>query len=699
MSDVVEYEKHGAIGVITLNRPPVNALGAPLRQGIRDLLAKGAADEEIKALVLVGKGRCFSGGADIAEFGKPPAQPNLREVIEIADSCAKPVIAAIHGTTLGGGLELPLGCHYRIGAPSALVGQPEVKLGIIPGAGGTQRLPRLIGVPAALDIIVGGDFVPAEEALALGILDEIVDGDLTEAAVAFAERLLAEGKGPRQARDMTDKLGSADELAQIFADKRQSIARRARGMMAPEACIEAVECAVSMSFEDGMARERELFMRCLESDQSKAQRHVFFAERQVAKIPDVPRDTPARPILAAAVIGAGTMGGGIAMNFASAGIPVRILEVSQEALDKGLDLVRGNYAASVAKGRIPEAAMDAAMDRITGSLDYAEVRDADIVIEAVFEDMDLKKQVFATLDQVCQPETVLATNTSSLDVNEIAAATKRPGKVIGTHFFSPANVMRLLENVRGEATSKETIATVMQLSKRIGKVGVLVGVCDGFVGNRMLHAYLQQANFLLEEGALPQQVDGAIYEFGLPMGPLTMGDMAGLDVGWRVRKERAKTRPTNQRTSPIADRICERGRFGQKTGAGFYHYEKGSRTPLPDPEIETLIEEVSAELGIERRAIDDQEIVERCIYPLINEGAKILEEGIALRAADVDIIWILGYGFPVYRGGPMFYADTLGTKVVFEAMSRLYDVHGEMLKPAPLLERLAKEGKGFHEAA
>ncbi len=698
MTEVVHYERRGAIGVITLDKPPVNALGAVLRQGIHKHLQEALADDDVKAVVLIGSGRCFSGGADISEFGKPPTPPHLREIIDLAEQAPKPVIAAIHGTAAGGGLELPLGCHYRVGTASAQIGQPEVKLGIIPGAGGTQRLPRLIGVEAALEIIVGGDFISGDQAHALGIFDAIIEGDLTEGAVGFAERLVAEGKGRRVTRELTDKIGRPQDFADVFAGMRKRIARRTRGMIAPEACIVAVEAALTMPFDEGMAKERELFVECHDSDQSKSQRHVFFAERQVAKVPDVPADTPLQPIDTAAVIGAGTMGGGIAMNFANAGIPVHVLEVSQEALDKGLGVVEKNYAASLSKGRISQAGMDAAMGLITGTTDYDDVKDADVVVEAVFEDMDLKKEVFASLDKVCKPDAILATNTSSLDVNEIASATERPEKVIGTHFFSPANVMRLLENVRGAQTSKETIATVMRLSRTIGKVGVLVGVCDGFVGNRMLHAYMNQANFLLEEGALPQQVDKVIFDFGFPMGPFTMGDMAGLDVGWRVRQERAKRRPSNERMSPIADRICEKGRFGQKTGAGWYTYEDGSRTPLPDPEIEELIIAVSKELGIERRPIDDQEILERCLYPLINEGAKILEEGIALRPADIDIVWIYGYGFPVYRVGPMFHADLVGTKTIYDAMSRLYDTHGEMLKPAPLLEKLAKEGKGFHDA-
>ncbi len=699
MTSLVYYERRGAVGVVTLDNPPLNTLGAALREGLVARLGQGAGDDAVKALVLTGAGRCFSAGADIREFGAPPnpGVPNLPEVIGITEDCPKPIVAAIHNTAVGGGLELALGCHWRIGARSARVGFPEVKLGLIPGAGGTQRMPRLIGVEPALRIILDGGFVPADEALSLGILDRVVDGDLVDGAVAFAEELVAEGGPVRRTREIDDRIREAAGTPELFESIRDGFARRARGLIAPYLCIESVRNAVEMPFAEGLAAERALFARCRESEQSRAQRHVFFAEREAPKVPGVPPDTRPAPIAAAAVVGCGTMGGGIAMNFANAGIPVRVVEASPDALDKGLGVIAGNYAASVSRGRISQADMDARMGLIDGVSDYGDIAGADIVIEAVFEDMELKKEVFGALDAACKPDAILATNTSTLDVDEIAAATSRPGKVIGTHFFSPANVMRLMENVRGAGTSNETIATVMGLSKTLGKVGVLVGICDGFVGNRMLHAYTRQANFLLEEGALPQQVDKVMYDFGFPMGPFAVGDLAGLDVGWRIRQHRAKTRPGGPRTSPIADRICEMGRFGQKTGAGWYRYEKGSRTPLPDPEIERLIVGVSDELGIERRDIGDGEILERCLYPLINEGAKILDEGLALRAGDIDVIWIYGYGFPVYRGGPMFHADRAGPNVIYDAMSRLYDIHGEALKPAALLERLANEGKGFRD--
>ncbi len=692
MSNVVEYEKRGTVGVIFLDNPPVNAISGAMREGVVEALTQASDDPDIKAMVLVGRNRCFSGGADIKEFGKPFKSPHLRQVIDTAENSPKPVVAAIHGTAVGGGLELSLGCHYRVGDKSARLGLPEIKLGLIPGAGGTQRLPRVIGVAPALDIILSGDYIPAGKARELGLLDEVVEGDLTAGAVAFAEKVVAEGRPLRKTRELTIDAGAA---AEAFDKTRKSIARKARGLIAPTRCIESVENAVNLPYDEGMAKEREYFLECLDSEQSKGQRHVFFAERQAAKVPDVAADTPVRKVETAAVLGCGTMGGGIAMNFANAGIPVTVLETEQEALDKGLAIVAKNYAGSVSRGRITQAQMDQRLALITGSTDTGDLASADIVIEAVFEDMDLKKQIFGMLDETCKPSAILATNTSTLDVDEIAAATRRPDKVIGTHFFSPANVMRLLENVRGAKTSDETIATVMALSRTIGKVGVLVGVCDGFVGNRMLYAYTRQANFLLEEGALPQQVDKVIYDFGFPMGPFAMGDLAGLDVGWRIRQRRAKTRPKDERYSPIADRICERGRFGQKTSAGWYRYEEGSRTAQPDPEIEELIVQTSKELGFERRDIGAQEILERCLYPLINEGAKILEEGIASRASDIDVVWIYGYGFPAHRGGPMFYADRVGTKAIYEVMSRLHDQHGEMLKPAPLLAELAKSGKGF----
>jgi 3-hydroxyacyl-CoA dehydrogenase len=695
MADLVEYNRRGAVGVITVNNPPVNALSQGVRQGLADALAKGIADGEARALVLIGGGRTFIAGADIREFGKPPQPPDLNGVIAQYEASPKLVVAAIHGTALGGGLEVAFGCHYRCAVAGGQVGFPEVKLGLLPGAGGTQRLPRLSGVEAALSLIVAGDPIPAARAQALGIVDEIVPGDLLEGACAFAERLAAEGKPLRKIRDLQDKVQGTNPA--VFAEFRKGLERSARGFFAPFRCVDAVEAAATLPFDEGLRRERELFAQCMQSTQSKAQIHVFFSEREVAKIPDVPKETPVKAIKSAAVIGAGTMGGGIAMNFANAGIPVSVVEMSQEALDRGLAVVRKNYAATVEKGRLSQKDMDARMALIRGGLGFDAIAEADIVVEAVFEEMDVKKKVFATLDKAARPDAILASNTSTLDIDQMAGATSRPGQVIGTHFFSPANVMRLLEIVRGKATSKETIATTMELARRIRKVGVLVGNCDGFVGNRMLAPYLREAEFLVEEGALPQQVDKVIYDFGLPMGPFAMGDMAGLDVGWRIRKGKEATRNRRLRYSPIADRICEMGRFGQKTGAGWYRYEKGSRAPVPDPEIEALIAKTSKEQGIERRAVGDEEILKRCVYALINEGAKILEEGFALRASDIDIIYIYGYGFPVHRGGPMFYADTVGPAAVYDDVCKFQKQHGELWQPAPLLERLARENKRFRD--
>jgi len=693
----VIVERRGNIAILSIDNPPVNALGAAVRSSLAEDARAALDDSGIGALVITGAGRMFSGGADIQEFGKeyPSGVPILADVITMIEGASKPVIAAIHGVAAGGGLEISLGCHWRLAAPGTRMGLPEVILGILPGAGGTQRLPRLIGVEAALQVIVAGELMTAEKALALGFIDEITGDDLVADAVVFAEKMVATGTAPRRTGELDDKIAGARGKPEIFEKFRQGMERHARGFEAPYSCVDSIEAAVNLPFAEGLANERKIFARLVASDQSKAQRHAFFAEREAAKIPDVPKGTATQSIESAAVIGAGTMGGGIAMNFANAGIPVTIIEADNVALEKGLGVVGKNYASTVAKGRLSQNDMDKRMGLIAGSTDYGDLADADIVIEAAFEDMALKKEIFQRLDQVCKADAILTTNTSSLDVDEIAAATGRPEKVMGTHFFSPANIMRLAENVRGAKTSKETIATVMGLSKAIGKVAALVGICDGFVGNRMLYAYTRQAGFLLEEGALPEQVDKVICDFGLPMGPFAMGDLAGIDVGWRVRQAQEPARPKHLRYSNIADRIYEMDRYGQKTRAGWYCYEEGSRAPIPDPEIEKLIVSVSKELGMERRAIGDDEILERCMYPLINEGAKILEEGIALRPLDIDIIWLYGYGFPRYRGGPMFHADLVGVGKVYDAMSRLYDKHGEWLKPAPLLEKLAKSGRGF----
>jgi 3-hydroxyacyl-CoA dehydrogenase len=688
----VDLERRGRVAVITVNNPPVNALSQHVRQGLRDGVTQAVADSGVAAIVITCAGRTFIAGADITEFGKPPQAPSLHEVLDLIEGSPKPVVAAVHGTALGGGLEVTLACHYRVGVKDARFGLPEVKLGLLPGAGGTQRLPRVVGVEKALGMMVSGDPIRADDALKSGLIDEIVEVDLTAAGVAFAEKVVNEKRPLKKIRDLDDKLAAVRGKPEVFANFRKSVARQTRGFKAPESIVKAVEAAVSLPFADGIKRERELFTELMNSPESKAQRYFFFAEREAAKIPDVPADTPAKDIKKAAVIGAGTMGGGIAMNFANVGIPVTVVEVAQDALDRGLGIVRKNYEATASRGRITPADVEKRMGLITGTTDFNAIRDADIVIEAVFEEMPIKKEVFAKLDGIARADAVLATNTSTLDVDEIASATKRPESVIGTHFFSPANVMRLLENVRGAKSSKPTVATVMALGRRIGKVPVLVGVCHGFVGNRMLHQRGAQAEKLLLEGALPHQVDKVLTDFGLPMGPFAMSDMAGLDVGWRIRKGRGMK-------SAVADRICELGRFGQKTGAGYYKYEAGDRTPIPDNEVEKIIVDVATTMGLTRRPISDEEILQRLLYPMVNEGAKILDEKIAIRASDIDVIWVYGYGWPVYRGGPMFWADSIGLRAVRDRMLEFKKASGDdFWTPAPLLDRLANEGKGFVNA-
>jgi 3-hydroxyacyl-CoA dehydrogenase len=684
----VDLERRGRIAVLTVNNPPVNALSQHVRQGLRDGLNQATADAAVGAIVITCAGRTFIAGADITEFGKPPKEPGLHEVLDLIEGAPKPVVAAVHGTALGGGLEVTLACHYRVGVKTARFGLPEVKLGLLPGAGGTQRLPRVVGVEKALQMIVSGEPIGADEARMHGLIDALVDGDLTAAGVAFADKVLDDKRPLKKIRDVEDKIAPARGKPELFASFRKSVARQTRGFRAPENCIKAVEAAVALPFDAGLARERELFLELLASPESKAQRYFFFAEREAAKIPDVPPDTPAREIKTAAVLGAGTMGGGIAMNFANAGIPVTVIEVSRAPLERGLGIVRKNYEATASKGRLTAADVERRMGLIRGAVDLGAIADADIVVEAVFEDMPVKRDVFAKIDKVCKADAVLATNTSTLDVNEIAAATRRPESVIGMHFFSPANVMRLLEVVRGAKTSKTTIATAMAVGRRIAKVPVLVGVCDGFVGNRMLHARGREAEKLILEGALPHQVDKVLYDFGFPMGPFAMGDLAGLDVGWRIRKGKGLK-------APVADRLCELGRFGQKTGAGYYHYVGSDRTPIPDPEVEKIILAVAKDQSIERRAISDAEILERLLYPMVNEGAKILEERLAIRASDIDVIWVYGYGWPVYRGGPMFWADAIGLKVIRDRMRELQHQPGDPRQPAALLDRLAEAGKGF----
>ncbi len=694
MSDVAAYSVRDGIAVITLQNPPVNGLGNALRAGIADGLTQAAADPEVKAVVLIGSAKAFSGGADIREFGKPMTSPNLPEVNDMQDAMQKPLVAAIGGFALGGGLELALGCHYRIAAPKSLLGLPEVKLGILPGSGGTQRLPRLIPVHEAARMMMLGDPIPAEKAKEFGLVDEIVTGDLLEAGVAYAQKLVAEGKGLRRVRDMPPKL-EGDQKALLDAVPEQA-ARAAGGNPAPAEIAKCIQAAVTLPFDEGRKVERERFEYLVNTVESKALRHMFFAERQTSKIPDVPETTPTREIRKAAIVGSGTMGGGIAMSFANAGIPVVIADVSQEALDKGLKRIRDNYAGTVQRGRLKQEDMDKRVALIQGTTDIGTARDADIVIEAVFERMEVKQEIFKKLDAVMKPGAILATNTSTLDVNKIAAVTKRPQDVIGTHFFSPANVMRLLEVVRGAKTGKDVLATTMKLGRRLKKLPIVSGVCDGFIGNRMLERYTQQAGFLLDEGASPQQVDAALQNWGMAMGPFTMSDMAGNDIGWDVRKRRYYEKP-DMAYSKFADQVCELGRYGQKTGKGFYLYEPGNRKAMPDPEIDALLGKYRKENGLQPREISDEEIVERCIYALSNEGARILEEGIALRASDVDMVYLAGYGFPAHRGGPMFYADTVGLDKVVAAIEKFQTgFHGNQWQPAPLLVKLAKEGERFN---
>ncbi len=700
--EAVTRTQRGRVAVLTIDNPPVNGLGTAVRRALDREVTAALADPATSAIVIAGKGKMLSGGADIREFGKPPPADAimLPALIDKIERAMKPVVAAIHGVAAGGGLELSLGCHFRVAAAeNTRMGLPEVTLGIVPGAGGTQRLTRTIGVKPALEMMISGELIPARRAYALGIVDELASGDVAEAAVKYAEGLIAKGTKPRRTRDREDKIAEARANPAIIDEFRIAVKRSARGQESPLAVVECVAASLSKNFDEAVAFERATFQRLVVSDQSKALRHAFFAEREAAKVKNLPENTPALAVKTVGVIGCGTMGGGIAMSFANAGVPVRVLEATPELLDKGLGRIKSLYAGMVERKRMTQADMDKRMSLIAGTTDYASLADPELIVEAAFEDMALKKQIFAKLETVTRRDAVLATNTSSLDVDEIAAATKSPERVIGMHFFSPANVMRLVETVRGAKTSPQTIATAMGISRRINKVGVLVGVCDSFTGNRMYHAYTRQANFLLEEGALPQQVDKAIRDFGFPMGPFATGDLAGLDVSYRIRKERRarQAAPDKRRSSPIADRIVEMGRLGQKTNAGWFRYEKGERTPLPDPVVEKLILDVSQELGIVRRAITDQEIVERCLYPLVNEGAKILEEGLAQRSSDIDVIWLYGYGFPRWRGGPMFWADAIGLDKVHTAMQRLYALDRDWLQPAPLLAKLAGEGKKFAE--
>jgi 3-hydroxyacyl-CoA dehydrogenase len=698
MNSLVRLSKNEDIAIITIDNPPVNALSPGVPEGIAEAIEQIGSDPSVIAAVLIGGGRTFVAGADIKEFGKmtsgKPRGAGFLPVLLAIENCNRPVIMAIHGAAFGGGLELAMAGHHRVASSDAQVGQPEVKLGLIPGAAGTQRLPRLAGVAKALEMCTDGKPVAAAEAFRFGIIDRLIEGDLLAGAVAFAREVA--GKPAPRTRERSEKLGAAKENAAIFASARESVRKKQRGLIAPLAAIDAVEAATKLSFEEGCEVERKLFTECLFSDQSKSLIHVFFGEREVAKIPDIPKETDVRPVRNVAIIGSGTMGGGIAMVFANAGIPVLLKEVDQLALDQGIATIRKNYASSVQRGRFTQQFVDERLALITPTLSYDNFANGDMVVEAVFEGMALKKQVFHDLDRACKPGAILASNTSTLSIDEIASVTSRPKSVIGTHFFSPANIMRLLEIVRGKETSKEVIATCMQLSKKLGKIGVLVGNCRGFVGNRMFGPYRREAQFLVEEGADVEAVDNALVEFGMAMGPLATGDLAGLDVGWRIRKEYRDLEKPGVRQPIAEDRLCEMGRYGQKTLAGWYRYDE-SRRALPDPEVTALVRSWSATAGIPQRKIPASEIVDRCLYALVNEGARILEEGYALRAVDIDIIYLNGYGFPAYRGGPMWYADTVGLKIVYDRVCEFHERHGELWEPAPLLKRLAEANQTFAE--
>ena len=682
INDVTTIEKDENISIITLNSPPVNALSAPVREGLYNGITEAGNDKETEAIIIICEGRTFIAGADISEFGKEPKGPSLFEVQEFIENSNKPVIAAIHGTALGGGLEVALTCHYRIAVPSAKCGLPEVNLGLLPGAGGTQRLPRVVGVEKALQMVTSGQHVSAKECQKIGLVDEISKEDnLREDSISFAKKIVSENRPLIKISEMNDKVEAARGNENIFKDFRTSIARKSRGFLAPEYNIQCIEAAVNKSFIDGIKVERKLFMELVTSTQSAAQRYAFFAQRQVAKIPDIETGIETKPFKSVGVIGAGTMGGGISMNFANVGIPVTIIEQNQERLDKGLHIIRKNYENTANKGRITFDDVEKRTSLINGSTNISDIANCDLIIEAVFENMKLKKDIFKELDHIAKKDAILATNTSALDVNEIAAITSRPENVIGLHFFSPANVMRLLEIVRGEKTSKSVLATAMKMAKNIGKIAAVVGVCPGFVGNRILAQRQREANKLILEGAMPWEVDDVLYNFGFPMGPFAMSDLTGLDIGW---DEDLSTGDT------IRDKLCEIGRLGQKTGKGFYIYDE-KRNKKADTEVENLIVEFSEKHQIKRRKISKEEILERCLYPMINEGFKILEEGMAIRASDIDIVWINGYGWPVYEGGPMFYGQLIGYEKILEWHKEMEKKFGSDFTPSPYLEKVVNE--------
>ena len=682
INDVTKLDIFENVGVITLNSPPVNALSANVREGLDSGMKIAIENNDIEAIVIFCEGRTFIAGADISEFGKEPKGPSLFEVQDVMENSPKPIIAAIHGTALGGGLEVALTCHYRIAVKSAKCGLPEVNLGLLPGAGGTQRLPRLVGVEQALKMVTSGLHLPSEQCLKYGLIDRLVDdSELLNESVSFAKEIISENRPLKKVRDINEKVEAAKGNDEIFKNFRKSIERRTRGFLAPEYNIQCIEAAVNKSFDEGIKVERDLFIKLISGNQSAAQRYFFFAQRQVAKIPDIPKDTELLNIKKVGIIGAGTMGGGIAMNFANVGIPVTLVEQNQERLDRGIGIIRKNYENTASKGRITLEEVEKRMQCITGNISIDSLSDTDLIIEAVFENMDLKKEIFSKLDLIAKDNAILATNTSALDINEIAETTKRPENVIGLHFFSPANVMKLLEIVRGEKTSKQIIATSMALAKNIGKTAALVGVCPGFVGNRILAQRQREANKLILEGALPWEIDDALFDFGFPMGPFAMSDLAGLDIGWDKETSRGET---------IRDILCENERFGQKSGKGFYIYDD-NRNKLPDNDVEKIIQEFADSKQIKRREIQKEEILQRCLYPMVNEGFKILDEGMAIRASDIDIIWINGYGWPIYEGGPMFYGSLIGYDKILSWLQEMEKEHGSDFTPSPYLEKVVEE--------